>query len=80
MTFGEFIAVRPARANAEGDFVRLARADRKMLDAATWSKLRSQLEAEGAWLNLVEPAQRVWTEYQKELNKAPVVPKLRRIG
>jgi hypothetical protein len=77
MTFKEFIAVRPARANAEGDFVRLARANRKMSDAASWSELRSQLEADGAWLNLVEPAQRVWGEYQKETKKMSSAPKTR---
>lgn len=73
MTFTEFIAGRRARADAEGDFVRLARADRKMSDAATWSELRSRLEADGAWLNLVEPAQRVWGEYQKETKKCPAL-------
>lgn len=77
MTFKEFIAVRPARADAEGDFVRLARADREMSDAASWSKLRSHLEADGAWLNLVEPAQRVWGEYQKETKKMSSAPKTR---
>jgi hypothetical protein len=75
MTFKEFIAMRPARADAEGDFVRLARADREMSDAASWSELRSQLEADGAWLNLVEPAQQVWGEYKKETKKMSSAPK-----
>jgi hypothetical protein len=77
MTFREFIAQRVARADAEGDFVRLARTDRKMSDAASWSELRSHLEANGSWLNLVEPARRVWAEYQKETKKMSSAPKAR---
>lgn len=56
MTFREFIGQRAARADSEGDFVRLARTDRKMSDVASWSELRSHLEASsgGQW-ELVEP-------------------------
>ena len=39
MTFREFIGQRAARADSEGDFVRLARTDRKMSDVASWSEL-----------------------------------------
>lgn len=77
MTFREFIGQRAARADSEGDFVRLARTDRKMSDIASWSELRSHLEASGSWLNLIDSAHRVWAEYQKETKKMSSAPKAR---
>lgn len=70
MTFSEYLASCPARYDAEGDFVRLARGDSAMPDTDSWDVVKAHLEAKGIWPAQIDTGRQIWTAYQKALAKA----------
>lgn len=64
MTFKEYIAVRQARDNPQGDFVEDARRDKRMPDVSSWADLRSYLERRGVDDAVLEAAHLVWAAYR----------------
>lgn len=66
MTFKEYLVGRSAGFDAVGDFIRLARADGALPEAADWGALRAYFEARQDY-QAAEVGQKVWEDYQAKL-------------
>jgi hypothetical protein len=69
MSFVAYIKTCEAGDNPAGDFVRDARGDRDLPDAATWKQLELYLSKRGTRNQTIAAGRRVWVAYEASLGK-----------
>ncbi len=67
--FTEYLAHLKPTHDAQGDFVRLARADHEMPAVESWAELEAHLVRSKATYAMLDTAKEVWSKYQKALKK-----------
>jgi hypothetical protein len=70
MTFKEYINKRPERADVQGDFMRLAKANSDLPEVTSWGELKAHMARSGAPLHVVDAGERVWSNYLTSLKDA----------
>jgi hypothetical protein len=63
MTFKEYINTRSPKYDEQGDFIRLAKANRALPDGTSWREMSSHMEASGTPSHVVNAGERVWANY-----------------
>lgn len=70
MPFKEYLTrLRPTH-DAQGDFVRLAKADQELPDVKSWAELEAHLVSRKATYLMLDSAREVWSKYQAKTRNA----------
>ncbi len=63
MTFKDYLGLRRAGFDAEGDFMRLAKADPDLPEVTSWTELHAYMEARGTPALVLAAGPDVWADY-----------------